>query len=172
VVEDLKERINRGEFPEEMDQSTNTLPNQNIDSPVIELNDSLSFVPEDESDDQEDDDDVVRVRANKRKGEQGNFRQNEDAILEQQLELIEDAVIEVHHEQADMNKVDYDLQQLAQLFPTKSLDEMREMYLSIVNIEKENTLNILAQQMYDAEDMATPNKRPRLERYVYATKII
>lgn len=126
------------------------------DSPVMELNDSLTFVAESESDEPEEMEEA-RARPSKRKVE-AQVQQLRDAYDD----LMENE--DFRREEASMNEqVENDLKQLPILFPNRDVEEMSEMYLSMHHIEKENTLNVLAQQIYDAEENATPPKRPRLE---------
>jgi hypothetical protein len=122
----------------------------------MELNDSLTFVAESESDEPEEMEEA-RVRPSKRKVE----------AQDQQLQDVLDDLMEgenLRQDEASMNeKVENDLRQLPILFPDRDVEEMSEMYLSLHHIEKENTLNVLAQQIYDAEENAIPPKRPRLD---------
>ncbi|XP_059472611.1 uncharacterized protein LOC132194979 isoform X2 [Neocloeon triangulifer] len=178
VVEDLLERINNGEFGEVRPTTSredatepaaeNTIDNENS----IEPSESLAYVAEDDS--EMDDDEDSRPRSNKRKVVEARKEQaaasddsrEVESILDGQLEQIGGAA-EQEEMPANFNaKMELDLENLASLFPNRPLDEMRDMYLSIFQIEKDNTVNMLAQQLYDAEDLASPPKRPRIDQNV------
>jgi hypothetical protein len=121
----------------------------------MELNDSLTFVAESESDEPEEMEEA-RNRPSKRKVE----------AQEQQMQDAYDEMMEGENFQQDEvnQKVENDLKQLPILFPDRDLEQMSEMYLAMHHIDKENTLSVLAQQIYDAEENAVvPPKRPRLE---------
>jgi hypothetical protein len=155
VIEDLQERINRGEFTQEAEETTTPdVVEISNDSPVMELNDSLTFVAESESDEPEEMEEA-RARPSKRKVD----------AQEQQMQDYEDMMDGENIQDEEVNlKVDHDLKQLPILFPDRDLEQMSEMYLTLHHIEKENTLNVMAQQIYDAEENAVvPPKRPRLD---------
>jgi hypothetical protein len=85
---------------------------------------------------------------------------------EQQMQDAHDELMEGENFQQDEvnQKVENDLKQLPILFPDRDLDQMSELYLAMHHIEKENTLSVLVQQIYDEEENAVvPPKRPRLE---------
>ncbi|XP_065339551.1 uncharacterized protein LOC135939221 [Cloeon dipterum] len=163
VVEDLLERINNGEFASgvaepivEQEVAQTVLDSENS----VEPNESLAYVDDDDSD---DDDEDLRRRISKRKIDILTEVEDAEVILDEQIEQINEGQVE---EQANIEPVmTRDLETLASLFPNRSVAEMRAMYLSLYQFEKENTVHMLAQQLYDSQDVEKPAKRLRLDEH-------